>query len=575
MNKKGIILITSCFIVTAGCASTSVTGMNSSRTEKMSHSESEVIPSGDGAVAYVPELFKNEGNEESKKEVVLAREVSPSSSNFITRHNGEIIYDEENKPLHLPESEISATEESPDPQSHLDVALQLYEESQELWIDGNNEKSIATLDEAYENLLKVSDKENPEIDQQVDNLRYMISKRVLEIYASRNITTTGKSNAIPLVMNSHVEREIKLFQKGERRFFIESYQRSGLYRDKIIEKFREAGIPEELSWLPLIESGFKVKALSRARALGLWQFIPSTGYKFSLRRDSWVDERLDPDKSTEAAIAYMKELHQIFGDWTTVLAAYNCGENRVLRLIRKQKVNYLDNFWDLYEKLPQETARYVPRFMATLHILKDPEKYGIDLKTPYSAQAFDRVIVEKEMSLKSIADSLGIDKKELESLNPELRYGITPKTAYSLKIPQGMGMTLTAKVDQIPITTLPKRSYKYHYVKRGETLSGIARRYRTSVWKIASANNIRRKHIIRVGQRLKIPSRYAKVRKRSPLFSKASYKLTPQGTYKVRAGDTLWIISKRFNVPMDKIKKINQLESTVLYVNQELKISKI
>lgn len=556
MSHKGIILLTSCIIIASGCASTAVKEANTASEQNLAKS-SDYIQSA------------------SLEVVDVTPDPDSSASDFITRHNGDIIYDEEQKSIDLSESEISALEENLDPQSHLDAALQLYEESQGLWIEGNDEKSISALDEAYENLLKVSDRENAEIEQQIDNLRYMISRRVLEIYASRNATTRGKNNAIPLVMNSHVEREIKRFQTIERKFFIESYQRSGLYRDKIIAHLKDAGIPEELSWLPLIESGYKTKALSRARALGLWQFIPSTGYKFGLRRDAWIDERLDPEKSTEAAIAYMKELHQIFGDWITVLAAYNCGENRVLRLIRKQKINYLDNFWDLYERLPQETARYVPRFMATLHILKDPAKYGFNLEEPYSLQTYESVVVEKEMSLKAIAASLNIYKKDLESLNPELRYGITPKTPYSLKVPRGNGAILTAKIEEIPRTTLPKSRYKIHYVKRGETLSGIARKYGTTVWRIASANNIRRRHIIRVGQRLKIPARGVRVGTRRTAIRKAGYKLTPQGTYKVRAGDSLWIISRRFNVPVDKIKKLNKLETTVLYVNQELKISNI
>ena len=114
--------------------------------------------------------------------------------------------------------------------------------------------------------------------------------------------------------------------------------------------------------------------LSPARALGLWQFIPSTGYKFGLKRDNYIDERMNPEKSTQAAIAYLKALHQIFGDWTTVLAAYNWGERRVLKAIRSQNINYLDNFWDLYERIPRETARYVPRFLATLYILKHQPK---------------------------------------------------------------------------------------------------------------------------------------------------------------------------------------------------------
>ena len=114
-----------------------------------------------------------------------------------------------------------------------------------------------------------------------------------------------------------------------------------------------------------------------ARALGLWQFIPSTGYRYNLNRDKYIDERLDPDKATRGAIEYLRELHEMFGDWATVLAGYNCGENR-LRTIQSQNINYLDNFWDLYERLPRETARYVPRFLATLHIISSPEKYGLN-----------------------------------------------------------------------------------------------------------------------------------------------------------------------------------------------------
>jgi membrane-bound lytic murein transglycosylase D len=267
-------------------------------------------------------------------------------------------------------------------QDLLDTALDLAQTSQDFWSTGELDRAIETLDQAYIFVMNADTENHPDLIQQKEDLRFMISKRILEIYASRYTAVDGNHNAIPLTMNKHVENEIKLFQGRERKFFLASYNRSGKYREKIVASLKQAGLPEELSWLPLIESGFKVKALSRARALGLWQFIPSTGYKFGLKRDTWIDERLDPEKSTAAAIDYLEELHNIFGDWTTVLAGYNCGEGRVLRVIRDQKINYLDNFWDLYEKLPRETARYVPRFLATLHILSDPEKYGFQFEEP-------------------------------------------------------------------------------------------------------------------------------------------------------------------------------------------------
>ncbi|MFC1858996.1 transglycosylase SLT domain-containing protein, partial [Thermodesulfobacteriota bacterium] len=184
-------------------------------------------------------------------------------------------------------------------QSLLDDALEFCQLSQDYWQKGELENALESLDQAYSLILKVETFDIPKLIQQKEDLRFMISKRIMEIYASRNIVVNGDHNAIPIDINTHVQAEIDLFTKGkERQFFIDSYKRSGRYREQIEKDLTKAGIPTELSWLPLIESGFKVKALSRARALGLWQFIPSTGYKFGLKRNLYIDERLDPYKST-------------------------------------------------------------------------------------------------------------------------------------------------------------------------------------------------------------------------------------------------------------------------------------
>ncbi|NVL91193.1 MAG: LysM peptidoglycan-binding domain-containing protein [Desulfobacterales bacterium] len=454
-------------------------------------------------------------------------------------------------------------------QRTLDEALEFCQTAQDFWGHGDFENAIDALDQAYNLILNADPNDNPKLIQQRDDIRFMIGKRMLEIYASRYIVATGNHNAIPMVMNQYVEKEIKLFQGPEKKFFVRSYKRSGRYRPELLKALKEAGLPKELSWLPLIESGFKVKALSRARALGLWQFIPSTGYKFGLKRNEWIDERMDVTKSTLAAIAYLKELHNIFGDWMTVLAGYNCGEAKVLRVIRNQNINYLDNFWDVFEKLPWETARYVPRFLAALFIINNPEKYGFDLKYLDPPQSYEKVTVSKQMRIKDIAKAMGISRENLEGLNTELRHKATPPDAYELKVPKGQGELLIAALDKISVWTPPQRLYAYHRVRRGETLSHIADRYRTSIRAIAAANRIRRTSYIRVGQRLKIPLRgkrllYAKARKT------ADFDQSKPVFHRVKRGDSLWLLARRYNTNTKEIMRLNNLKTTRLHIGQQL-----
>jgi len=449
-------------------------------------------------------------------------------------------------------------------QAEIDQALDYYEASQDFWQQGELDNALHALDQAYEQIIQVDTSQMPKFIQQKDDLRYMISKRILEIYASRHSTAKGNHNAIPHEMNEHIKKEVERFTKGKGRdFFIRSYKRSGRYRPFILKELKKAGLPEDLSWLPLIESGFKTRALSRARALGLWQFISSTGYKFGLKRTRYIDERLDPYAATHAAIAYLKELHDMFGDWTTVMAGYNCGEYRVLRTIRNQNVNYLDNFWDLYRLLPRETARYVPKFMAALHIVNNLEKYDMADVQVYPPVQFTTVNIKKQMYLKDIAKALDLDKETLLDLNPELRYKLLPEDAYELKIPPEKKQTLLAKLDQIPEFSQTTPGIAYHRVRRGETLSTIASRYRTTVSQIALYNNIHRQNYIVAGKILKIPQ--------SGTIESMGSSSTPI-TYKVRRGDSLWTLAKRYNTTTKKIQALNNLDSVNLYIGQTLKI---
>jgi peptidoglycan lytic transglycosylase D len=455
-------------------------------------------------------------------------------------------------------------------QSVLDEALDFCQASQDFWQKGELENALEALDHAYALILKIDMTDSPKLIQQKEDLRFMISKRILEIYASRNIVVNGNHNAIPLVMNKHVQLEIDHFTKyGEKSFFIKAYERSGKYRPQIVSALKAAGMPVELSWLPLIESGFKVNALSRARALGLWQFIPSTGYKFGLKRDKYIDERIDPVKSTQAAIEYLKELHQIFGDWSTVLAAYNCGEGQVLRVIRSQNINYLDNFWDLYERLPQETARYVPRFLAALFIINNPEKYGLNAITVDKPLEYENLMVSKQIHLKNIAQEIGVDEETLRELNPELRYSILPQDKYPLKVPPGKGEVLLANLDKIPVSYPPQPAYVYHRIRFGESLSTIARQYHSSVRKIMSANNLNRSSYIVAGKKLKIP-RMGTMAYTPEIESNKD--VTLPSTHVVKSGDSLWNIAKRYGITTKKIESLNNLQTTELHIGQVLKM---
>ena len=457
----------------------------------------------------------------------------------------------------------------------LDSALEFCQASNDFWERGDLDNALDALDQAYSLILKVDPNYNSEILRQRDDLRFTISKRIIEVYSSRFIVANGNYKAIPLSMNRHVDKALNLFKGRERKFFLNAYSRSGKYRPAIVKALKEAGLPEELSWLPLIESGFKVKALSRARALGPWQFIASTGYKFGLKRDQWVDERMDPEKSTRAAIAYLKELHQIFGDWTTALAAYNCGEGRVLRSIRTQKINYLDHFWDLYGKLPLETAFYVPKFLAVLHILNDPEAHGFTLPPVDKELETETVTIDKRVHVKTIADQLQISYKFLSELNPELKRNSTPSGPYAFKVPKGKGALLLAKLENIPEWSPPVPAYVRHTVRRGESMSVLARRYRTSVRAIMALNGLRSKSYIKAGWKLKIPTRktYASLKEVSPPLSTPKPGAT-SSKYVVRKGDSLWKIANQFGTTTKAIQSLNHLSNTHLKIGQGLMIPK-
>jgi membrane-bound lytic murein transglycosylase D len=464
---------------------------------------------------------------------------------------------EETPPAEEPAQDEDTTSEPDEIQKE---ALEACQSAEELLGRGETDLALAAVDHAYELMLQLPGNGDDAYLQAKEDLRILAADLIGRIYkAGRRAAAQPAPKtwdlALPIVDNQHVQREIQSLTGAERQQFLEGYRRSGLYRPMILARLEKAGLPSQLSWLPLVESWFKVRALSRASALGMWQFISSTGVRYGLSRDNWVDERLDPEKATDAAIAYLTDLHGLFGDWPKALAAYNCGEARVLRLSR-QSSEYLD-FWDLYEMLPRETRRYVPRLFAALQIIEDPAKYGMELPNPEAPSlTVASVRVDRSVRLDRLEAALELEAGTLQELNPELRHHATPKRPYDLRVPAGREETVLAGIASVPEWTPPVPQYVTHRVRSGETLSQIARRYGTSVSVIMRANGLRSANRLRIGQRLRIPVRGAAAAAQpvSRVVAKGG-----KSRYEVRSGDTLGRIAHSLGVSLQALLAANGL----------------
>ena len=428
------------------------------------------------------------------------------------------------------------------------------------------------LKEDHERKIKDRERKLQSSEDRVRNKEKTLSQKIEE--TNRKDKSIQKTKSSLDAKLSALDKKHSELDKMHQKTVAELSKVSGMSPEDakagLVEALKDEGLPEELSWLPLIESGYQTRALSRARALGMWQFIASTGYKFGLERNDWIDERMDPEKSTRAAIAYLKELHGIFGDWTTALAAYNCGEGNVLKAIKRQKIKYLDDFWDLYTSLPRETASYVPRFLAVLHIINDPAAHGITLPPVEEPVRVDKITVSKQMDLKKIAQNIGSSYQEMKSLNPELRKNVTPGTSYDLKVPAGKGEVLLAQLPAIPVWVAPTPSYVVHRVRRGESLSVIACRYGTSVRAIMNMNGLRRSSYIKQGWKLKVPT--GKRTYKTHYSAKATKGSGNSQEYVVRKGDSLWKIANRFGTTTKALKSLNHMQTTRLDIGQVIMI---
>ncbi len=387
----------------------------------------------------------------------------------------------------------------------------------------------------------------------------------------------GLAHDLPIDLNGRVLSAVKFFQTARGRRIIENgLRRAGRYRDMINQVLDEEGLPRDLIYLAQAESAFQPHARSRARAVGMWQFVKYRGMEYGLQVDWWIDERRDPVKSTRAAARHLKDLYAQFGDWYLAMAAYNCGPGCVSRAL--QRGGGAD-YWEMIEKrlLPRETRNYVAIILAVALMAKEPERYGIEV-LPDSAFRYDAVPVSRPVDLRAVADALGLGVGALEELNPHVLRGVTPpdRSDFVLYVPQGMGETLRAALPEIP--EAKRVLWARHQVRRGETLSRIAARYDTSAQAIAQANGISLRTLIHPGQTLVIPQgpvgRYDAGPSRGARSASSSRRRTSSGgVYRVERGDTLSTIAASHGVGVSALASANGLSlRSVIRVGQRLTI---
>jgi len=355
---------------------------------------------------------------------------------------------------------------------------------------------------------------------------------------------------IPLVINDTVLRFVDYFQNGGRKGMEFGMQRAGRYRAMISRILAEEGAPQDLIYLCQAESGFKPLALSRAKCKGLWQFAASRGEEYGLRQNWWIDERSDPEKSTRAAARHLKDLYNRFGDWLLAMAAYNTGPLNVEHAI--ERTGFAD-YWELLKRgtLHPETQNYVPIVLAIAIISKDPTKYGFDV-TPDPPVPVDKVKINSAVDLRLAAESLDIGLAELKDLNPHIRRQTTPRNDpdFTFYLPAGTQEKFLEEIASIPEEM--RVTWRMHRVEEGDTLSLIARKYRTTPFAIAQANSLTNRKTIQIGDKLIIPVTPGKA-------SVAVRGNIASIRYAMKPGDTIASVARDYEVTVAQIRKWNRL----------------
>ena len=375
----------------------------------------------------------------------------------------------------------------------------------------------------------------------------------------------------PITINKQVSYYLDLFQGKQHELFARWLARSSRYVPAIEKELAKAGLPKDLAYLAMIESGFNPSAVSHAGAKGLWQFMPDTGRRYELSISSWVDERLHPEKSTQAAIQYLGRLYSQFDDWHLAVAAYNAGEGSISKAIKSRNTS---DFWKIAasESLFQETKRYVPKLIAAIIIARNPEAYGftdIEYQVPHS---YEVVQVPASTNLAAVADTASIPVVKLKALNNELLKNVTPPSQkqYALRIPVGTKDLIVSNLHNLQ-SSPANMGYATHVVRKGETLTTISKRYKVSKTDLLKANNLRVAKL-KQGQRLQIPGsaptlivadnrRNPQKKAETAPVAIHSSKSVASSSYTIKKGDTLKKVAQQQGVTVEQIKKWNKLKN--------------
>ncbi len=370
-----------------------------------------------------------------------------------------------------------------------------------------------------------------------------------------------------------VDQEVQWFVNNPE-YMRNMMERARLYLYYIADEVQKRKMPMEIALLPAIESAYKPHAYSRARAVGLWQFMPSTGRLYGLKANWWYDGRRDVQASTQAALDYLEKLHDDFGDWELALAAYNAGEGKIARMMEYNRRHGRPTDYE-HLRLKRETQHYVPKLLAMARIVADPAKYGIKLADIPNEPYFARVDTESQVDLGVVAKLVDVPVDDLHDINPGYkRWATDPNGPHYLLVPVDKKEALIEGLNNLP--ERDRVRWSHHRVRRGDTLSQISRHYRIDVAVLKTANNLR-SNMLHIGQDLVIP---ISSRPLSPAVVRTAYHSSPRASgrgepviHRVRRGETLWSIARRYNVLVRQITKWNFIRpNRVLHLGQRLKI---